>query len=381
MKYSFDKNDLSKAYKYLHSIPEPEFQEFKTSEFIKSFLTDIGLKPVSCAGTGVYADIKGNAESDKILLIRADIDALPLKEESGVEFASNNGYMHACGHDMHTACLLYAAKALCENSECFKGTVRVVFQPAEEGTGGALPMIGDGAADGITAAVAMHVEPLESVGTLVYKDGSITASPDDFKVIIKGKGGHGAEPEKCINPLPAASEIILSFSQIVNDYFRGTDCVVSVCTVNGGSYNNIIPDSVEITGTARAFDSEVRFALRDKLESLSKKIGKEQGVEVEFIYNQLYPPTVNSSEINSIVLKAAEEVDEITKVCKLHKGSMTGDDFAYFAEICPSSYYRFGVGGNGERYPLHSSHFVIDLDALMPACKLMVNTAIKYLNN
>lgn len=382
MNFSFEENDIIKTYKYLHSIPEPGFQEFKTSEYILEFLTELGLKPVRCAKTGVYADIKGTKTSDKLFLIRADIDALPLDEESGVDFASSNkGYMHACGHDMHTACLLYAAKALCENCNWFSGTVRVLFQPAEEGTGGALPMISEGAAEGVTASIAMHVDPLEALGTLIYRDGSITASPDDFKVNIKGKGGHGAEPENCINPLVAAAEIIKVYSEIKNKYFSDKDCVVSVCTINGGSFNNIIPDNVEITGTARAFEADVRFSLRDKLKELAFETGNKFGVDIEFEYNELYPPTVNSPVINSVVVKASEKITEITNIKSLDRGSMTGDDFAYFAEICPSSYFRFGVGGSGVRYPLHSSKFKIDTSALMPACKLLVYSSIEYLNN
>ena len=381
MDFSFNENDIINSYKYLHSIPEPEFQEFKTSDYIKNFLYDIGLKPVACANTGVYADIAGSGETDEIFLIRADIDALPLDEKSGVDFSSaHSGYMHACGHDMHTACLLYAAKALVDNREAFKGTVRVLFQPAEEGSGGALPMIKEGAADGVTAAIAMHADPLELVGTVSYLDGSITASPDDFKLIIKGRGGHGAEPENCINPLKAAARIIDAYSAVKDDFFSDDDCVVSVCTVHGGSFNNIIPDSVEITGTARSFDSNIRSLLKDKLKEIAFKTQKELGVSIEFIYNELYPPTVCDRDINSVVIEACRKTEEIKKLVKLSRGSLTGDDFSYFAELCPSSYYRFGVAGDGERFPLHSPYFRIDTSALLPACKIFVYAAIEYLN-
>ncbi len=381
MEFGFNENDILKTYKYLHSIPEPEFKEFKTSSYIKEFLMNIGLTPVSSAETGVYADIVGTEKSEKVFLIRADIDALPLKEESGVEFSSvHDGFMHACGHDMHTACLLYAAKALSENKHSFNGTIRVLFQPAEEGTGGAKIMINDGAADGVTAAIAMHVDPLEPVGTISYRDGSITASPDDFKLIIRGKGGHGAEPENCINPLIAASSIISAYSKVKDVYFSDKDCVVSVCTVNGGSFNNIIPDTVEITGTARSFELDVRYEVKNKLLEIAEDISNKHGVEIDFIYNELYPPTINNSEINSMIIRASKNIKEIKNVVKLLRGSMTGDDFAYFAEICPSSYYRFGVAGRDERNPLHSSKFKIDTSALMPACKLYVYSAIEYLN-
>lgn len=381
MYFSFDENDIINSYKYLHSIPEPEFREFKTSEYIIKFLKDIGLSPVNCAKTGVFADIEGSVKTDKIFLIRADIDALPLDEESDAEISSlHKGYMHACGHDMHTACLLYAAKALFENRDKLRGRVRVLFQPAEEGQGGALPMIDEGAARGISAAIAMHADPLEPVGTLIYRDGSITASPDDFKVIIKGRGGHAAEPENCVNPLVAASYIINSYSSVKDDFFSGDDCVVSVCSVHGGTFNNIIPDIVEITGTARAFEKSIRFSVKDKLSDIAMNAAKAHGVDIEFVYNELYPPTVNDPEINALVIKASENIEEISRIVKLERGSMTGDDFSYFAELCPSSYYRFGVAGDGDRYPLHSSKFKINTSALMPACKLFVYSAIEYLS-
>lgn len=195
MIFQFTSSDLSKSFRYLHSIPETQWNEVKTSDYIKKMLTEFGLTPVSCTKTGVYADIVGR-ESDKKILLRADIDALPIKEESGVEYASeNDGVMHACGHDFHTTCLLYAAKALFDNKDKLQGTVRVLFQPAEEGTGGAEFMIKDGCMDGVTAAFAIHADPLENVGTVSYRDGGITASPDDYKVVIKGRGDTAQIPK------------------------------------------------------------------------------------------------------------------------------------------------------------------------------------------
>ncbi|MBP3362053.1 MAG: amidohydrolase [Clostridia bacterium] len=380
MVFNFSSADISMAYRQLHKIPEPEFKEFRTSEFIWDFLSKSGLKPVKCAGTGIYADIAGKPGKKKILF-RADIDALPISEESGVEFASENpGYMHACGHDMHTACLLFAAKTLNDNKDKFCGTVRVLFQPAEEGSGGALPMINEGAAEGVTAAFAMHVEPLESVGTILYKDGGIMASPDDYKILIKGRGGHGAEPEKCINPITAAAKLISRYNKIKEVYFSNTQCVTTVCTVNSGTMNNIIPDTLEMTGTARSFDAETRAKLKKLLEFYAEKTAGEFGADVEFTYNELYPPTISDSLMNEVVIKSALETEGITQIKELEKGSMTGDDFAYFTQLVPSSYFKLGVGGKGNRYPLHSAKFRIDEKALMIGCRLFVNIACRYLS-
>ena len=381
MIFSFTQSDISDCYRYLHTIPEPEFCEFKTSDYIYGFLKKLGLSPVKCAKTGIYADICGK-EPGKTILLRADIDALPLNEESGVPFCSaHKGYMHACGHDYHMACLLFAAKALAENKNSLKGKVRVLFQPAEEGSGGALPMINEGAADGADMAFAMHTEPLEATGTILYKNGGITASPDDYKVIITGKSGHGAEPEKCINPITIASEIIRRYNKIKETYFKDVQCVTTVCTINSGTLNNIIPETAVITGTARSFDAEIREKLKNILASCARKTATEYGGKCDFIYNALYPPTVNSEAANDILIKAALKTEGITSVKELEKGSMTGDDFSYFAQKVPSSYFKIGVGGKGERYPLHSSKFKIDEKALIIGTKLFVNICLQYMAN
>lgn len=377
MIYSFKEEDVIKTYEYLHTIPEIEFKELKTSAFIKDFLKNIGLSPVFCLETGVYADIKGEKDNGKMLLFRADIDALPVTELTDAAYKSNHeGVMHACGHDVHMTCLLYAAKVLAENKDKFSGTVRVLFQPAEEGEGGAEPMIGKGAADGVTAAVAMHIDPLEKTGTITYKNGGITACPDNFKVIVRGKGGHGAEPEKCINPLVIGASVITELSKIKENYFKDKECLLSVCTCIGGTSSNIIPDFAEITGTARAIDNETRYALRDKIEEVADKVCKNLGGKSEFTYYPLYPPIENSEEINNVVVSAAKATEGVGSIKELEKSFMIGDDFSYFAEKVPSSYFRFGVDG---KYPLHNAKMLPDEKALMIGCNLFVNIAEEYL--
>ena len=377
MIYSFKEEDIIATYEHLHTIPEIEFQEYKTCAFITDFLKKIGLSPVSCLETGVYADIKGEKDNGKLLLIRADIDALPVTELTDAPYKSKHeGVMHACGHDVHMTTLLYAAKVLAENKDKFSGTVRVLFQPAEEGEGGAEPMIQQGAAEGITAAVAMHIDPLEKTGTVTYKNGGITACPDNYKIVVKGKGGHGAEPEKCINPLVIASQVITELSKLKENYFKDRECLLSVCTCSGGTSSNIIPDVVEITGTARAIDNETRYALRDKIEEVADKVCKDLGGKSEFTYYPLYPPIINSEEINNIVVSAAKTTDGVTGIRELEKSLMIGDDFAYFAEKAPSSYFKFGVDG---KYPLHNAKMLPDENALMIGCRLFVNIVQKYL--
>lgn len=382
MIFQFTNSDLSKTFRYLHSIPETEWNEVKTSAYIKKKLLEFGMNPIECTKTGVYADIIGGKGEGKMILLRADIDALPIKEESGVEYASkNDGVMHACGHDFHTTCLLYAAKALFDNRDRLKGKVRVLFQPAEEGDGGAEPMIKEGAMGEADAAFAIHADPLESVGTISYRDGGITASPDDYRVVIKGRGGHGANPEKCINPITVAAKIISRYNKIKETYFPDTPCVTTVCTVNSGTLNNIIPDTAEITGTARSFDEVTREKLRKYLEYYAEKTAKEYGAEAEFTYNALFPPCVNDAEMNKTAINAAVKTEGITEIKELKDGLMIGDDFSYFARLVPSSYIRFGTAGKGEKYPLHSSKFKVDEKALIIGCRFFVNVAVEYLKN
>lgn len=377
MIYSFNQHDVIETYEYLHTIPEIEFQEYKTCAYITDFLKKIGLSPIPCLETGVYADIKGKEDNGKILLIRADIDALPVTELTDAPYKSKHkGVMHACGHDVHMTCLLYAAKVLAENKDMFSGTVRVLFQPAEEGEGGAEPMIQKGAADGITAAVAMHIDPLEKTGTILYKHKGITATPDNFEIIVKGRGGHGAEPQKCINPVVIAAKVIAELSQLKEKYFWDRECLLSVCTCHGGTADNIIPDFVTITGTVRAVDTQTRWELKDKIEETVYRVCKDSDGEAEFTYYDRYPPTINDENMNNLVIEVANKTDGITLIKELEKSLMIGDDFAYFAEKAPSSYFRFGVDGG---YPLHNAKMLPDKKALMIGCRLFVNIAEEYL--
>lgn len=253
-------DELIKIRRDLHQIPELEFDVFKTADYIEGFLNEIGIEHRRAAKTGIIAQI-GNNSGKKTILIRADIDALPIKELNETEYKSkNDGIMHACGHDAHTACLLGACKILKKNEKKLNGNVKFVFQPAEEGNGGAQPMIDDGAmtAPDVTAAVALHVEPLASVGTLQVRDGAIMASPDEFTLVINGVGGHGACPNDCNNPILPSAELIKKLETIVYDNFSDkSECVISVCAVNGGNTHNVIPSSVEIMGTVRSLSEKV----------------------------------------------------------------------------------------------------------------------------
>ena len=378
-------DELIKIRRDLHKIPELEFEEFKTSAYIKSILDKLEIEYEILSGTGICAFLKGKKGPGKTILIRADIDALPLEEKNEIDYKSiHDGKMHACGHDAHITCLLGLCMILKKLDFNFSGNIKAVFQPAEEGQGGALPMIQQGVMDNpaVNAALALHVEPLCSKGTLQYKDGPIMASPDDFKIIVKGIGGHGACPENCINPIYAASELINKIKNVVKDNFDNeTSCVVSICTVNGGSFNNIIPDNVEITGTARSLDNITRLKIESILLTYTKDICLKNNCKYEFKFNKLYPPVINDKKMNNIVIEAAKNIPDVTNIIELKKASMTGDDFSYFSQIVPSSYFKLGVGNDIINKPLHSSEFNIDENSLYLGASILCESALKYLES
>ncbi|MCI8520521.1 MAG: amidohydrolase, partial [Clostridia bacterium] len=275
------KNELISMRRQLHKTPETDFEEIKTAAFIREKLTEYGIPYFVSAKTGTVAVIHGKNE-EKTVLLRADIDGLPIKDESNFHIKSErDGFMHACGHDIHSACLLGAAKILNSLKDTLNGNVKLVFQPAEEGMGGALPMIEEGILENpcVDGAFALHVEPLEPTGKIQIKDGSIMASPDDFEIIIHGVGGHGAYPEKCVNPLSVGAEILKEYHSISEKY--NLPCVVTICSFNGGTCRNAIPDTATITGTARSIDPITRKKLIEVLENTVSAIADKWKITIE----------------------------------------------------------------------------------------------------
>jgi len=372
--------ELSAIYRELHQIPELAYNEYKTSEYIKKRLEEYGIKYKTVFKTGVCADIMGDSMGETVIL-RADIDALPIKEESGVEFASENGNMHACGHDVHTTVLLGTAKVLNSSKDRIKGTVRLVFQPAEEGDGGAEFMIKDGIMKDVSAAFALHVEPLEKVGNIQVKYGPIMASPDDFELTVKGKGGHGAYPHTCVDTILTASMIVNAYQTVVSRNIDPmTAAAVSVCSFHSGNCTNAIPDTAYLTGTARSIDYETREKLMYLLEKIAKDTAKSMGAECDFKFKPLFPPTVNDKEMTDLVAISAQKLG--LGVAWLDKASMAGDDFAYFLEKVPGAYFKLGVGNKnqGAVYPIHSPKFKIDEQALHIGTAVMSQIACDYLS-
>lgn len=374
------KDELISIRRQLHKTPETDFEEVKTAAFIRQKLSEYGIEYMVSAKTGTVAVIKGK-NPGKTVLLRADIDGLPIKDESDFPIKSErDGYMHACGHDIHASCLLGAAKILNELKDNIKGNIKLVFQPAEEGVGGALPMIEEGILENphVDAAFALHVEPLEETGKIQIKDGSVMASPDDFEIIIHGVGGHGAYPEKCVNPLSVGAAILEKYHKIPTEY--KLPCVVTICSFNGGTCRNAIPDTAVITGTARSIDPITRTKLIELLKNIADTTAKELGAVIDFNFNVLFPPVINSKEMNNIVKKSAEKLG--IAVTTLAEPSMAGDDFAYFCECIPGSYFKLGVGNRekGAVYPIHSPKFKADEDALPLGSAILAQTAVDFLD-
>ncbi len=373
---------LIKIRRDLHQIPELEFDVVETAKYIENQLDLLGIEHYRLANTGVVGVIKGKKD-DKTILIREDIDALPITEQNDVPYKSKNvGKMHACGHDAHATCLLGAAMILKDME--LSGNVKLVFQPAEEGTGGALPMILEGVMENpkVTAAISLHVEPLASVGTLLLRDYAIAASPDEFSIIINGVGGHGACPKDCNNPIIPASVLINRLSTIVLDNSMSDDeCVVSVCMVNAGSSNNIIPEEIKISGTVRSLSEDTRLKIEKLIEQYADTVTSEYNCSSEYEFIKSYPPLINDKKINDIVIEASKKIPQFNNILYLEKAPMLGDDFAYFAELVPSSYFKLGVGNDKINSPLHSPNFNIDEYALSLGAAILAQSVIDYLEN
>lgn len=359
--------------RFLHKNPELGFKEHKTAKFITEYLNGLGIETTSgVAQTGVVGLIKG-AGNGKTLLIRADIDALPMKELSSHDYVSqNDGIMHACGHDAHTAILLGVANVLSKLKNTFCGNVKLIFQPAEENLGGAVPMIEEGIMESpsVDGAVAYHMWNLP-VGTIGIKEGGVTASPDHFHIRITGRGGHGATPENCVNPIEIGSKIATRLNNIKLD----APSVVTICSFLSGTGDNIIPDTSLLKGTARALDKETRQKLYEMIVSISNEEADLLGGKAEIDYRFLYPPSHNDKTMVEKFVKAADGVIGKENIIYQQNADMIGDDFSYFSELVPSCYVKLG----GALSQLHTSTFDIDEKCIATGVNIMCSFALEFL--
>ena len=358
-----------------HQFPELSFQEHRTGDVIADELRSMGLEPkVKVGKTGVTADLKfGNGP---MIGLRADMDALPIQETSGLPFSSqNDGVMHACGHDGHMAMLLGAAKALTQKDNQYNGTVRFIFQPAEEGEGGARYMIEEGCLEGIDEIYGIHVWNYQPVGEVGVKDGPVLAAADMFDIKIKGIGGHGAAPQGTVDSVVVASYLVQALQTIVS---RNTNplesTVISIGKINGGNNFNIIADEVSLSGTARAYSEENRNLIKTRMEEIIKGVEKTYNANITFDYKDGYPPTINHVGPTQKVLKAAEKV--VGDKAGMPYLSMGGEDFAYYLKEKPGCFFFVGSAPNEQELfetPHHCSHFTMDERALLVGPSIYLN--------
>ncbi len=362
-----------------HRHPEIAYEEKRTSSVIRKFLENLGIPVSTCAKTGLSGVLEGQP-GGKTVALRADIDALPLKEEGDKEYISKNPEAaHACGHDGHMAILMGAAGLLSQRKDQFKGNVIFLFQPSEERIpGGAKKMIEEGALDGVDAVFGLHLwQPLPT-GSVGIVKGAMMAQPDAFSIIVKGKGGHGSMPHTTVDPILVASHLVVNIQSIVS---RNVDplkpVVVSFGTVKGGTIYNIIPGEVSLTGTVRTFDSSIQSLAEKRLKGIVEETCKTFGATAEFEYEKGYPPLVNHEAMVDLVLEVTSKTlgeDRIQTIDPV----MGGEDFAYFLQKVPGAFLFFGMG-DGMEFTHHHPAFDLDEKALPQATLLMTSLALEYL--
>ena len=356
----------------LHKTPELGYKEFKTAKLISDYLKGLGVSVTEgVAKTGVVGFLDNGSE--RTLLFRADMDALPIHEENQVEYKSQiPGVMHACGHDVHMAIILGAARELMRRRNELNCNVKFVFQPAEEGIGGALPMIEQGVLENpmVDAALALHVWPDAEVGSIMLKKGGVMASPDEFELTIIGKGGHAAKPDDFLSPIETGAEFVVA----LKDVDVGEPLVLTVTRFSAGQNFNVVPDTAEIKGTFRTLSDEARKMAAKEIERVVKEVTLKYGVDYEMNLKFMYPPLINNPEIIDSVAKIAP------KVVDMQKSEMTGEDFAYFAQKVPSAMILIGCANleKGIQASLHSATFDVDEACIPVGVNLLVDFAISY---
>ncbi|WP_071120991.1 M20 metallopeptidase family protein [Romboutsia timonensis] len=368
----------------IHMYPEDGFSEFTTSKIIIEELEKLGIKvQKNVAKTGVVGLIEGKYQG-KTVLLRADMDALKIQEQADVEYKSKiDGMMHACGHDGHVAGLLGAAMILNELKDNLHGNVKLVFQPAEERDGGALPMIEEGVLENpkVDAAFAAHLWGYLNEGEVHLKEGAMMASPDIFNIKVIGKGGHGAVPQEAIDPIVITCQIVNSLQTIVSRKINPLDPVVITCgRIQGGDCHNVIPNEVELEGTIRTFNEETRNWVPKVMEDLIRGITTSQGAAYEFKYEPKYPALINDKYMTSFAKESLKKVVGEENVFDLKEPNMGGEDFAYFAQKVPSAFIFVGIANNKiEPVIHHNPYFKWDSKNVGILAQSLSQIAIDYL--
>lgn len=369
---------------HIHSHPELSFQEYQTADFVSAKLTEWNIEHTTgIAGTGIVALIKGQNPDSRIIALRGDMDALPILEMNEVAYKSQNaGVMHACGHDVHTTCLLGAAKILNETKEQWSGTIKLIFQPGEEKhPGGASLLIKEGVLENPKpqAIFALHVYPHLPYGKLGFKEGQYMASADEIYITVKGKGGHAALPHQTIDPIIIAASLLTSLQQIISRNCNPLQpSVLSFGSIHGGNAGNVIPDEVKLEGTLRCMDETWRAKAHELIKShtigLCRALGGDADVEIPMGYPSLFNHPETTRRARSIAEKTLgkEHIVELDL-------RMAAEDFSFYTHQVPGCFFRLGTSHEGQfTYPVHNAHFDIYQQAIGIGVRMFCEIAVGF---
>ena len=355
---------------HLHAHPELSYQEFETSKFIQQKLQSFGISTTVMAETGVIAMIKGKNASKKVIALRADMDALPIKEENKVNYKSKNeGVMHACGHDVHSSVLLGAAKILNELKSQWEGTIKLIFQPGEErNPGGASILIKEGVLENPKpdAIFGLHVHPQLETGYFSFREGKVMASADELYITIKGPGGHAAAPHLTVDTILVASQLVVSLQQIISrNKSPFNPSVLSICSFQGGHTTNVIPSEVKLMGTFRAMDEEWRKKAHELIRKQCTELAESLGASIDVHIDIGYPSVYNNEKLNEKAKSLAAAYSGINQI-QTTELRMGAEDFGYYSQVIPGCFFRLGVGNikKGITSGVHTPTFNIDESAI-----------------
>jgi amidohydrolase len=362
---------------YLHSHPELSYEEFETSKFVQQTLTEYNIPFEVMATTGVVGLIEGNNPGSRVIALRADMDALPIQEENDIAYKSqNDGVMHACGHDVHTTCLLGAAKILSELKAEWEGTVKLIFQPGEEkNPGGASLMIKEGALENPKpqGIFGLHVHPGLATGKFSFRKGRVMASADELYITIKSKGGHAAAPHLTADTILIASHLIVSLQQIISRNNNPlSPSVLSICSIQGGHTTNVIPSEVKLKGTFRAMDEKWRYKAHELIKKQTVELVAAMGAEADILVDVGYPFVDNEPKLTEAAWQLANDYwgKENIEETELRMGA---EDFGYYTHVVPGCFYRLGVRNEAQEviHNVHTPKFNVDERAIKNGIEMM----------
>lgn len=391
------KKELIEKRRYLHANAETGFELTNTLKFVESELINMGYEPVHCGRAGLIV-LAGGKKQGKTILIRGDMDALPIKEESGLDFASQNGNMHACGHDMHTTMMLGAAKLLKEHENEINGTVKLMFQPSEETFEGSNDMIKNGVLENpkVDAALMIHVmanSPFKPGTAIVSAPGVSAPAADYFEIKVKGSGCHGSMPNTGVDPINVAAHIIIALQEINARELSVTDkAVLTIGTLNSGNIANVIPDTATMGGTIRTYDEETRKFIKTRIQEISENLAKTFRAKAEVTFGSGCPTLKNDKELSKCIAKYTEEllgkemaftVEELNAMSEAGQSSKSAgsEDFAYVSQEVPSIMIALAAGQpeKGYCYPQHHPKVMFDEDAIPFGSSVYAYVAMKWL--